>query len=207
LPIQLWRCIVDDVDALDLIMLGRQLTKIGEDVMRGSTAQTAKTQTAKTQTAKTQTAKTQTAKARPTTAPGAEPADAPFMPTGPSLVLRDVFANPGSSITDITTRTGLPQSYVSESVARLRGQRILQTSADPADGRRTLVRVSDQHPRTVAAKGSVPVDAALAAALSEPPGGAAMTQIIGTLSALAARLAPETPGPIKRQLDRARREL
>jgi DNA-binding MarR family transcriptional regulator len=189
---QLWRCIVGDVDALDLIMLGRQLTKIGEDVMRGSTAQTAKTQTAK---------------ARPATPPGAEPADAPFMPTGPSLVLRDVFANPGSSITDITARTGLPQSYVSESVARLRGQGIVVTSADPADGRRTLVRVSDQHPRTVAAKGSVPVDAALAAALSEPPGGAAMTQIIGTLSALAARLAPETPGPIKRQLDRARREL
>src|SRR5580692_11081147 len=108
---QLRRCIVSDVDALDLIMLGRQLTKIGEDVMRGSTAQTAKTQTAK---------------ARPATPPGAEPADAPFMPTGPSLVLRDVFANPGSSITDITARTGLPQSYVSESVARLRGQAIVQ---------------------------------------------------------------------------------
>jgi DNA-binding MarR family transcriptional regulator len=194
---QLRRCIVSDVDALDLIMLGRQLTKIGEDVMRGSTAQTAKTQSAKAQSAKT----------RPATPPRAEPADAPLMPTGPSLVLRDVFANPGSSITDITTRTGLPQSYVSESVARLRGQGIVVTSADPADGRRTLVRVSDQHPRTVAAKASVPVDAALAAALSEPPGGAAVTQIISTLSALAARLAPETPGPIRRQLDRARREL
>jgi DNA-binding MarR family transcriptional regulator len=194
---QLRRCIVSDVDALDLIMLGRQLTKIGEDVMRGSTAQSAKTQSAKAQSAKT----------RPATPPRAEPADAPLMPTGPSLVLRDVFANPGSSITDITTRTGLPQSYVSESVARLRGQGIVVTSADPADGRRTLVRVSDQHPRTVAAKASVPVDAALAAALSEPPGGAAVTQIISTLSALAARLAPETPGPIRRQLDRARREL
>jgi DNA-binding MarR family transcriptional regulator len=194
---QLRRCIVSDVDALDMIMLGRQLTKIGEDVMRGSTAQSAKTQSAKAQSAKT----------RPATPPRAEPADAPLMPTGPSLVLRDVFANPGSSITDITTRTGLPQSYVSESVARLRGQGIVMTSADPADGRRTLVRVSDQHPRTVAAKASVPVDAALAAALSEPPGGAAVTQIISTLSALAARLAPETPGPIRRQLDRARREL
>jgi hypothetical protein len=203
---QLWRCIVGDVDALDLIMLGRQLTKIGEDVMRGSTARTAKTRTAKTRTAKTRTAKARTAKARPATAPGAERADAPFMPTGPSLVLRDVFANPGSSITDITARTGLPQSYVSESVARLRGQGIVVTSADPADGRRTLVRVSDQHPRTVAAKGSVPVDATLAAVLGEPPGGAAVTQIISTLSALAARLAPETPGPIRRQLDQARRD-
>jgi hypothetical protein len=58
----------------------------------------------------------------------------------------------------------------------------------------------------VAAKGSVPVDAALAAALGEPAGGAAVTQIIGTLSALAALLAPETPGPILRQPDQARRE-
>jgi DNA-binding MarR family transcriptional regulator len=172
------------MDALDLIMLGRQLTKIGEEVMRG--ASTAGSSTAGSSTA-----------GRP---------DAPFMPTGPSLVLRDVFANPGSSITDITARTGLPQSYVSESVARLRGQGIVETSADPADGRRTLVRVSAQHPRTVAAKGSVPVDAALAAALGEPAGGAAVTQIIGTLSALAALLAPETPGPILRQLDQARRE-
>jgi DNA-binding MarR family transcriptional regulator len=170
------------VDALDLIMLGRQLTKIGEEVMRGSKTQTSKTPTA------------------------GEPLEAPFMPTGPSLVLRDVFANPGSSITDITARTGLPQSYVSESVARLRGQGIVQTSADPADGRRTLVRVSAQHPRTVAAKGTATVDAALAAALGEPDGGAAVTKIIGTLKALADQLAPETPGPIRRQLDQARRE-
>ena len=64
---------------------------------------------------------------------------------------------------DVTARTGLPQSYVSESVARLRDQGIVETSADPADGRRTLVRVTAEHPRTVAAKGAVPVDAALAA--------------------------------------------
>ena len=114
-------------------MLGRQLTKIGEGVLRGATA-----------------------------------SPAPFLPAGPSLVLRDVFAHPDSSITDVTARTGLPQSYVSESVARLREQGIVETAADPADGRRTLVRVSAQHPRTVAAKGSAPVDAALAEALGEP---------------------------------------
>jgi hypothetical protein len=190
------------VDALDLIMLGRQLTKIGEEVMRGSKTQTSKTPTSKTPTAGEPTAGEPTA-GEPT---AGEPTEAPFMPTGPSLVLRDVFANPGSSITDITARTGLPQSYVSESVARLRDQGIVQTSADPADGRRTLVRVSAQHPRTVAAKGSAPVDAALAAALGEPDGGAAVTKIIGTLKALADQLAPETPGPIRRQLDQARRE-
>jgi DNA-binding transcriptional ArsR family regulator len=167
------------MNALDLIVLGRQLTKIGEEVLRGS-------------------------------AQGGHaadrPAQAPFLPTGPSLVLRDVFAHPGSSITDITGRTGLPQSYVSESVARLRGQGILETSADPGDGRRTLVRVSGEHPRTVAAKGSAPVDGALAAALGEPDGGPAVAEIVATLSALAERLRPESPGPIRRQLDQARKE-
>ncbi len=154
------------MNALDLIMLGRQLTKIGEEVLRGSKAQA--------------------------------------MPTGPSLVLRDVFAHPGSSITDVTARTGLPQSYVSESVARLRDQGIVETSADPADGRRTLVRVTAAHPRTVAAKGSAPVNAALAAALGDP---ADAGEIINMLAALAERLRPESPGPIRRQLDQARREL
>jgi DNA-binding MarR family transcriptional regulator len=154
------------MNALDLIVLGRQLTKVGEEVLRGSKAQA--------------------------------------MPTGPSLVLRDVFAHPDSSISDVTARTGLPQSYVSESVARLRDQGIVETSADPADGRRTLVRVTAEHPRTVAAKGSVPVDAALAAALGHP---ADAGEIIATLAALAERLRPASPGPIRRQLDQARREL
>jgi len=185
------RCIVSDMNALDLIVLGRQLTKIGEEVLRGS-----------------EDAAGQDAGGhgeRPAQASG-RPRQVPFMPAGPSLVLRDVFAHPGSSITDITGRTGLPQGYVSESVARLRSQGILETSADPADGRRTLVRVSAEHPRTVAARGSAPVDGALAAALGEPDGGPAVTEIVATLSALAERLRPESPGPIRRQLDQARKE-
>src|SRR5580698_5806168 len=132
-------------------MLGRQLSRIGEEAMRGSKAQ--------------------------------------YMPAGPSLVLRDVFAHPESSIADVTTRTGLPQSYVSESVARLRDQGIVETSADPADGRRTLVRVAP----------------ALAEALGEPADGAATAQIIRTLSDIAARLRPAHPGPIMRQLGQARK--
>jgi DNA-binding MarR family transcriptional regulator len=154
------------VNALDLIMLGRQLTKIGEEVMRGSAGSS--------------------------------------MPTGPSLVLRDVFAHPDSSITDVTARTGLPQSYVSESVARLRDQGIVETSADPADGRRTLVRITAQHPRTVAAKGSASVDGALAAALGD---AADAGRVISMLSELAERLRPGSPDPIRRQLDQAREEL
>jgi DNA-binding MarR family transcriptional regulator len=140
------------MNALDLIMLGRQLTRIGEEVLRGSKAES--------------------------------------VLTGPSLVLSDVFAHPGSSIGHITARTGLPQSYVSESVARLRGQGILETSADPGDGRRTLVRVSDRHPRTVAAKGAASADEALAAALGERDGEPTAAEIIAALTVLAGRLRP-----------------
>jgi len=206
------------MNALDLIVLGRQLTKIGEEVLRGSgdpAGQDAGGHGERPAQAAGQDAGEHGERPgqdaggggeRPAQASGRS-RQAPFLPAGPSLVLRDVFAHPGSSITDITARTGLPQSYVSESVARLRSQGILETSADPADGRRTLVRVSAGHPRTVAAKGSAPVDGALAAALGEPDGGPAVAEIVATLSALAERLRPESPGPIQRQLDQARTEL
>jgi hypothetical protein len=207
------RCIVSDMNALDLIVLGRQLTKIGEEVLRGSGDPAGQDAGEHGERPVQASGRPRQASGRPGQAPGRPgqasggPRQAPFLPTGPSLVLRDVFAHPGSSITDITARTGLPQSYVSESVARLRSQGILETSADPADGRRTLVRVSAGHPRTVAAKGSAPVDGALAAALGEPDGGPAVAEIVATLSALAERLRPESPGPIQRQLDQARTEL
>jgi DNA-binding transcriptional ArsR family regulator len=200
------RCIVSDMNALDLIVLGRQLTKIGEEVLRGSGDPAGQDAGEHGERPVQASGRPRQASGRPGQASGG-PRQAPFLPTGPSLVLRDVFAHPGSSITDITARTGLPQSYVSESVARLRSQGILETSADPADGRRTLVRVSAGHPRTVAAKGSAPVDGALAAALGEPDGGPAVAEIVATLSALAERLRPESPGPIQRQLDQARTEL
>jgi hypothetical protein len=207
------RCIVSDMNALDLIVLGRQLTKIGEEVLRGSGDPAGQDAGGHGERPARASGRPQQASGRPQQASGrpgqasGRTRQASFLPTGPSLVLRDVFAHPGSSITDITARTGLPQSYVSESVARLRSQGILETSADPADGRRTLVRVSAGHPRTVAAKGSAPVDGALAAALGEPDGGPAVAEIVATLSALAERLRPESPGPIQRQLDQARTEL
>ena len=146
------------MEALDLIVLGRQLMKIGEEVMRGSQAQA--------------------------------------RPTGQSLVLRDAFANPDSSIKQIAARTGLPQSYVSESVARLREQGMLATAVDPADGRRTLVRVSEEHPRNVARKGAASVDRALALALDD-------LDAASVLQTFAKRLCPAGPGSILQRLDAA----
>jgi DNA-binding MarR family transcriptional regulator len=110
-------------------------------------------------------------------------------------VLADVFAHLGSSISEITARTGMPQSHLSETVARLREQGTVESFPDPADRCRTLVRVSAQHPENVMRAALIPVDAALTAALGEvSPDEAA--DIIKALVALAAGLRPGRPGPI-----------
>jgi DNA-binding MarR family transcriptional regulator len=143
------------MDALDLIVFGRRLVKIGEEALRGVSAET--------------------------------------LSRGRSLVLRDVFANPDSSIGDITTRTGLPQSYVSESVAALRDQGVIEVLTDPVDRRRTLTRISEAHRRSVAAKGKVSVNTALIDVLGDP-------NAVATLEAFAKQLMSPQPGPIIKQI-------
>jgi DNA-binding MarR family transcriptional regulator len=142
------------VDALDLILVGRQLGRIAEQALRGGSST--------------------------------------GMTNGRALVLRDVFANPASSISAITARTGLPQSYVSESIAALCDQGVLQISPDPKDRRRTLATVSPAHRRRVAERAATPVDTALAAELGEQR--AAL--VLPLLHSLAALLAVDQPGPM-----------
>jgi DNA-binding MarR family transcriptional regulator len=142
------------VEALDLIVLGRQLGKIGEHALRGGPASQ--------------------------------------MTNGRALVLRDVFANPQSSVSAITRRTGLPQSYVSESIAALRDDGIVETSPDPQDRRRTLATVSRTHRRRVADRASVPVDAALAEQIGEKRASVALP----LLQRLAELLSSDETGPI-----------
>jgi DNA-binding MarR family transcriptional regulator len=149
------------MDALELIMLGRQLTKIGEAAMRGG--------------------------------------QAPPLPAGHALVLRDVLAHPGTSVTDVTTRTGLAQSIVSKAIARFQDQGIVEVEADPADGRRTLARVGASHLGDVRRKGALPADAELAAALGDAD-PATVAEIVSVLATLAARLRPARTGPVARQL-------
>jgi DNA-binding MarR family transcriptional regulator len=142
------------VDALDLILLGRQLTRIGEHALRGSS--------------------------------GAE------MTNGRALVLRDVFANPDTSVSAITARTGLPQSYVSESVAALRDRGILDTAPDPQDRRRTLASVTAAHRRRVAKRASIAVDATLVNEIGEERARIALP----LLSRIAELLSEADTGPI-----------
>jgi DNA-binding MarR family transcriptional regulator len=134
------------VDALELILLGRTLTKLGEEAMRDGTAAA--------------------------------------LPNGPSLVLRDVSVHPGSSISDIVNRTGLPQSYVSESVRRLRSTEVVEVKQDPRDHRRTLVTVTARYGRTVAGKNAASADGVIAAAV----GKRTAPEVLQACELLAARL-------------------
>jgi DNA-binding MarR family transcriptional regulator len=80
-------------------------------------------------------------------------------------VLVDVFSNPGSSVSQITERTGFPQSHVSASVAKLRDLGALVTEPDAADRRRTLVSPAPGMMRKAVRRAAPPVDDTIAQAL------------------------------------------
>jgi DNA-binding MarR family transcriptional regulator len=146
------------MDALDLIILGRQLARIGERAMQDGA-----------------------------NVPGAFPV---VLPAGALIVMRDLLAHPGSSISDITARTGLPQSYVSESVNRLRVKGVAQINADPADRRRTLVKLTAAHIDQVAKHSARGADDLLRTALGELADDSAH-EVIAMLTELARRLRAE----------------
>jgi DNA-binding MarR family transcriptional regulator len=126
------------------------------------------------------------------------PARAGFhqLPASVRSLLIDVFEHPGSSVGEISARTGFPQSHVSASVVRLRERGAVVTTIDPKDRRRTLVRPSPKVPRQAAQLVSAPIDAALAAALgTEDPQEVA--QVVSALEALALRLTPKASNPGK----------
>jgi DNA-binding MarR family transcriptional regulator len=149
------------MDALDLIILGRQLARVGERAMREGDPED--------------------------NGPGALGA---ALPAGALIVMRDILTHPCSSISDITARTGLPQSHVSESVNKLRVKGIAEINADPADRRRTLVRLTATSQDQVARHSARNADGLLRMALGDLPDNSAH-QIIAMLTDLARRLRAE----------------
>jgi DNA-binding MarR family transcriptional regulator len=154
------------MEAIELIQLGRRLTKLGEQALRGSN--------------------------------GSTKGDAEI-PVGATLVAHDVLVHDGSTVSEITARTGLPQSYVSESVARLRDATILLTETDPDDRRRTRVRMSPQHLKSVRQKGRAPVDDLVVAALGDVD-PAQSARLLSALTTIAELMRSDTPGPAMRLL-------
>jgi DNA-binding MarR family transcriptional regulator len=110
-------------------------------------------------------------------------------PTTLRMVVLDVAENPGSSIGEITDRTGFPQSLVSMSVKRLRKYGVLETYADPEDGRRTLVRVLEEFAAMRAGQTMPSMEGPLAEAIG-PATTQELEQINAALELLAQRLIP-----------------
>jgi DNA-binding MarR family transcriptional regulator len=121
------------------------------------------------------------------------------IPIGATLVAQDVLTHEGSTVSEITVRTGLPQSYVSESVARLREEHILVTETDPDDRRRTRVSVSRAHLKVVRERGKAPVEALVCQAMGDVDTAEA-ERLVSALETLAERLRPVEPGAVVRQL-------
>jgi DNA-binding MarR family transcriptional regulator len=112
------------------------------------------------------------------------------MPTSVRSVLLDIYEHPGSSVSEITARTGFPQSHVSASVARLRQAGGLITTTDPADRRRTLVAPNPDVQRHLPSMPWVPVDQALATAIGDPE---QLTAALAALDLLDRLLSQDTP--------------
>jgi DNA-binding MarR family transcriptional regulator len=114
------------------------------------------------------------------------------MPTSVRSVMVDAYEHPGSSVSEITARTGFPQSHVSASVNRLREAGALITITDPADRRRTLVSPNPEVRRGVPSMPWEPLDAVLARAIGTgDPGQAA--EAVAALELLARLLMPDAP--------------
>jgi DNA-binding MarR family transcriptional regulator len=105
------------------------------------------------------------------------------------FVLLDIGANPGSSITDITLRTGFPQSHVSTSVIKLRELGFVRTEVDPSDRRRTLVWVVPETVKRASNRITSTADAAIARSMGNPS-AAEVAEVIGALELVADRLGP-----------------
>lgn len=83
-------------------------------------------------------------------------------------MLEDVLRHSDSSVSEIQARTGFVQSHVSASVARLKRRGLVDTAPDPADGRRTRVRVSEDARRAITTRASRRIDHAITNAVGDP---------------------------------------
>jgi DNA-binding MarR family transcriptional regulator len=108
--------------------------------------------------------------------------------TSRRLVFVDVAYHPNSSISEITTRTGFPQSLVSTAVAGLRELGLLESEPDPLDRRRTLVRTTPALEAIQDRLGSVPIDDILARELAADN---QLTDVIAAIDLLSRLLIPE----------------
>jgi DNA-binding MarR family transcriptional regulator len=106
------------------------------------------------------------------------------------LIFVDVAYHQNSSISEITERTGFPQSLVSTSVAKLREMGLLESGPDPLDRRRTLVRTTPALTALQERLGSVGIDDLIARELATGD-QEELPHVIDALELLSRLLTPE----------------
>lgn len=73
----------------------------------------------------------------------ADPGEA-RIPAGELAIAEDISHHQATSVGEIAARTGLAQSLVSRTVAKMQSAGVLITSTDPADRRRTLISIAPE---------------------------------------------------------------
>ncbi|MFE3987938.1 MarR family winged helix-turn-helix transcriptional regulator [Nocardia tengchongensis] len=108
------------------------------------------------------------------------------------VVLSDVLAHSGTTISEVAARTGLPQSAVSGAVARLRETGSVVAETDPHDRRRSLLEAARDISGRVAEVRATTIDDAVATALGGDDG---IGEVIAALELLSRRLhiRPDSP--------------
>jgi DNA-binding MarR family transcriptional regulator len=69
--------------------------------------------------------------------------DEPPVPPGLVAIVDDVSHHEGTSVGEVAARTGLAQSLVSKTIARLRDAGVVDVSVDPSDRRRTRIAITE----------------------------------------------------------------
>ncbi|WP_327582739.1 MarR family winged helix-turn-helix transcriptional regulator [Nonomuraea sp. NBC_00507] len=110
--------------------------------------------------------------------------DQPLLTPGEEAVFEDVLRHAGSAVGEIQARTGFAQSHVSASVARMRERGILETGPDPADGRRTQVRVADASLHLLFRRATTPVEEVVRGAVQDPADADRAVVLLKELEAL-----------------------
>ena len=103
------------------------------------------------------------------TAATASPSQGPVS-AGDLAIVEDVAHNRGTSIGEIAQRTGLAQSLVSTTVAKLRDAGMVDVETDPADRRRARIGVSAAARKLFAARATRPIEPGIRQALPDATG-------------------------------------
>ncbi|WP_203827851.1 MarR family winged helix-turn-helix transcriptional regulator [Actinoplanes palleronii] len=107
------------------------------------------------------------------------------------VVMTDVYAHDGTTVTEVARRTGLPQSAVSGAVARLREAGSVLTEPDPSDRRRQLLRRNPSMSARRREVATADISPAVTAALATPT-PESLAAVLTALETLHRHLTPAT---------------